>query len=539
MLGDKPQRIKKGKVVDFIWILFAFACGLAVKFVSLPPLIGYLFAGFALHFAGVEPDNSLQILADLGITLMLFTIGLKLDVRGLLKREVWAGAVSHMVVWIVVGSGIVLALGAMAVPYFSDLSLKNAALIAFMLSFSSTVCVVKLLEENGEMKTRHGKLAIGILVMQDLVAVLFIAVATGKEPTVWSLALIGLFFLPPIVNFLLDKAGHGELLPLAGFFLALGGYELFELVGIKGDLGALLLGAVLSGVHKASELSKNLLNFKDLFLIGFFLSIGFTALPDAPMLLAAVIISLLLPLKFLLFFGIFSRLQLRGRTAFLSSLALTNMSEFGLIVAALGVSLGWVEQHWLVIIALSVSISFIFTSVAYKRAHEFYMKYKQGIKRFESPERLGVDKMIQPQNAEILVIGLGRVGLGAFCALEAMVGDSVWGMDADRARVSNLQLKYEHLFSGDGEDADFWEELDLSSVRLILLALPSIQDSQNIMLQIKNSGFTGKVAAIARYQDEHDQLQSSGVDKVFNFFTEAGLGFAEESLLLIDSPKSK
>ena len=340
--------------------------------------------------------------------------------------------------------------------------------------------------------------------------------------------------MPPIVNFLLDKAGHGELLPLAGFFLALGGYELFELVGIKGDLGALLLGAVLSGSNKASELSKNLLHFKDLFLIGFFLSIGFTALPDGQMLGAALILALLLPLKFAMFFGIFTGLRLRGRTAFLGSLALTNISEFGLIVAALGVKMGWVAEHWLVIISLAVSISFVFTSIFYKRAHEIYMKNKKRIKQYESQKRLPDDQMVQPHSAEIIVIGLGRVGLGAYCALESMVGERVWGMDADRARINRLKEKYDHVFPGDGEDADLWEELDLSSIKLILLALPSIEDSENIMLQINNGDYQGKVAAIARYNDEHEQLLEAGVDKVFNFFTEAGLGFAEESLLMVE-----
>ncbi|WP_261842987.1 cation:proton antiporter family protein [Aliamphritea ceti] len=519
--------------MDFIWILFAFMCGLGMKLISLPPLIGYLLAGFVLHFAGVTPDDTLYTLADLGITLMLFTIGLKLEVRSLLKAEVWAGALSHMGIWILLFFGVALGLGAMALPFFSDLTWQSAALIAFLLSFSSTVCVVKLLEESGEMKTRHGKLAIGVLVMQDLVAVLFMAVATGKEPSIWAFGLIGLVFLRPLFDLLLSKSGHGELLPLAGFFLALGGYELFELVGIKGDLGALMLGALLSGSPKATELSKNLLNFKDLFLIGFFLSIGFTALPDWPMFFTAVLLALLLPLKFFLFFSLFTRLKLRGRTAYLSALTLTNVSEFGLIVAALAVDTGWITEQWLVIISLAVSISFVFTSTAYKRAHEIYGHNKDMIKRFEKPARLKEDVMEQPEKAEILVIGLGRVGLGAYHALHSMAGDRVWGIDADRSRVKKMRSEGMNICHGDGEDADFWEQLNLSKVKLVLLALPSIEDSRNIVLQVNKSGFEGKVAAIARYQDEHQQLIDVGIDKVFNFFTEAGFGFAEESMLMI------
>ena len=227
--------------MDFIWILFAFVCGYTLRLIDMPPLIGYLFAGFFLHFIGVEPVDSLDTLADLGITLMLFTIGLKLNVKDLLKTEVWASSLSHMTLWSLLIGSVFLLLSVASAPFFTDLDLKSAALIGFALSFSSTVCIVKLLEESGEMQTRHGQLAIGVLVMQDIVAVLFLAFATGKVPSIWAVGLFGLIFIRPLLNHLLMRAGHGELLPLAGFFLALGGYELFTLVGVKGDLGALNL----------------------------------------------------------------------------------------------------------------------------------------------------------------------------------------------------------------------------------------------------------------------------------------------------------
>ena len=140
------------------------------------------------------------------------------------------------------------------------------------MSFSSTVCVVKVLESSGDIKSRHGKLAVGILVVQDVVAVVFMVIATGQEPSVWALALFGLLFLRKPLSWFLEKVGHDELLPLAGFFLAFGGYELFYALGIKGDLGALVAGIILSGTYKSYELYRSLMSFKDLFLIGFFLS---------------------------------------------------------------------------------------------------------------------------------------------------------------------------------------------------------------------------------------------------------------------------
>ncbi len=520
--------------MEYTFLLFAFICGLSVKMIGIPPLVGYLIAGFALNAAGQQMTPDLQHIADLGITIMLFTIGLKLNVRDLSKREVWLGSIAHTLVWVGILSVMLYGLAAVAAFMFGELSFKSAMLIAFALSFSSTVCVIKVLEESGESKTRHGKLAIGILVMQDVFAVVFLVAATGKLPSVWALALLLIFPLMPLLNRVIDKSGHGELLPLTGFVLALGGYQLFDLVNIKGDLGALLIGIMLAKHPKATELSKSLLAFKDLFLIGFFLSIGLTALPDMTMIVASLIICVFLGVKAALFFGLFTWLRLRARTSYLTSLVLGNYSEFGLIVAALAVSLGMLSEDWLVIIALAVSVSFVVTSILYRNSHGRYLKIKDFIQRFESSSRLREDIYPVVTNAEFLVIGMGRVGIGAFNSLHRLADSAVWGMDADRVKIQRLQQDGLNVICGDGEDVDLWENLDTRNVKLVLLALPSIEDAINITRQLRFSGYTGKVAAIARYEDEVDKLLDKGVDKVFNFFTEAGLGFAEESLAYVN-----
>ena len=519
--------------MEFIWILFAFVCGLAVKLINLPPLIGFLLAGFLLNAFGMESNSTLDSLASLGITLMLFCIGLKLHVKDLLKREVWASTLSHMSIWTLLLIAIGLLLSSLSLPFFGILDFKKAALLGFALSFSSTVCIVKLLEESCELKTRHGQLALGILVMQDIVAVVFLVCATGKIPSIWALALFGLLLVRPILNKIVDKAGHGEMLPLTGLFLALGGYELFYLVGVKGDLGALILGILLASHSKASELNKSLMNFKDLFLIGFFLSIGFTALPTLNMIVASLILTTIILVKFALFFGLFTRLKLRGRTSFLSAIVLSNYSEFGLIVVALSVSNGWLTKEWLVILALAVSFSFIITSLFFRSVHHIYHQNKDVIRRFESLDCLPEDVFLQPVDTEILIVGLGRVGRGAFDSLKVLVGDTVAGMDADRNRITQMQEDQENAFYGDGEDADLWEQLDTSRIHLILLALPAAEDTTNVAIQLRKANYTGQIAAITRYHDEREILLASGIDNVFNFYTEAGTGFAEESLALI------
>lgn len=527
--------------MDYIWIFCAFLCGLAVKTINLPPSIGYLFAGFLLHFLGYQADSSLTLLSNIGITLMLFTIGLKLNVESLFKREVILGSSIHTLLWLIVTTIIIKLFTILAISYFSEVNVISAALIAFALSFSSTVCVIKLLEDSGEMKTRHGKLSVSILVIQDIIAVAFLVAATGKVPSVWAIALLAIFAIRPLILKFITHVGHGELIPLMGFFLALGSYELFEWVGIKGDLGALLAGMFLASHSKATEINKSLMSFKDIFLIGFFLSIGFTALPTVEMMGLATLLMLFIPIKFALFFTLFNLLKIRSRTAFLTALALTNFSEFGLIVTSISVSAGWLNKEWLVILALAVSFSFVITNIVYKYAHTFFSHHKEWLTQFERSDMLPEDRFNQPIEAPIIIIGMGRVGIGAYKAIKnnnLLVNHKrVWGLDADKEKVTWLNTQGVSAYYGDAEDAYFWERIDLSKLELVLLALPTVQDSISITKQLKAAHYQGKIAAIARFDDERTTLEDLGIDKVFNFYNEAGVGFAEESISMINEGK--
>jgi len=519
--------------MEFLWITVAFVFGFIAKQIGLPPLVGYLAAGFGLNSLEVQPFDGITELADLGITLMLFTIGLKLNLRQLAKPEVWGGTSVHAITWcaMLVGAGIFCGF------VFPELNPKwqLLAAVAFALSFSSTVCVMKILEDNAELKTRHGDLSIGVLVIQDIVAVVFLVIATGKIPSVYALALPLLLLLRPMLAGLLSRSGHGELLVLIGFFIALGGYELFSAVNIKGDLGALMLGMLVAGLPKANELYKSLMSLKDLFLVGFFLNIGFSALPTFEMLSWAMLFVALLPVKFALFFAVFIWFRLRARTAFLTALVLGNFSEFGLIVASQGVEQGWLPESEMVIIALAVAISFVFSSFLYRRAHSIYAQFNRFICRFEHPEAKARSGYQQPYGAEVLICGMGRVGSGAYNALEPRLHEKLWCVEADEKRAHTYQEKGFNVVVGDADDIDFWEQLDLSRIRLVMLAIPSIAEMKNIIKQLHRAHYPGRIAAVARYDDERKELLAMGADVVFNYYAEVGSGFAEECSEFIES----
>jgi predicted Kef-type K+ transport protein len=219
---------------DPLWIAIAFVCGLTVKSVGLPPLIGFLIAGFLLNAAGVEGGEFLQVTADLGVTLLLFTIGLRLRLNTLARPEVWGVTVVHMAIVITLLTGFLLALAALGLPIFDRIDWLTALLIGFAFSFSSTVFAIKILDELSATTSRHGRTAIGVLVVQDMAAVAFLAASTGKLPSFWALALLLLIPLRHLLQRLMSSSGHGELLILFGIVLAVGGADLFELVGVKG-----------------------------------------------------------------------------------------------------------------------------------------------------------------------------------------------------------------------------------------------------------------------------------------------------------------
>ena len=302
---------------DPIWIAIAFLFGLLARWLGLPALVGFLAAGFSLNYFGAESGVFLNEMADIGVTLLLFTIGLKLRVKELLKAEVWGVTMLHTLIISSILTMGVLLLNALQLPLFAELTLTSAVLIGFALSFSSTVFVAKVLEERGDMVSQYGRLAIGILVVQDIFAVIFLGVSIAKIPSLWAAVLIILLIvLRPFLFKLLTKSGHGELQILYGLVLALGGAALFEAVDLKGDLGALVLGILLGSHAKSQELAKALFSIKELFLLGFFLSIGMAGLPNVSILLTAMVLLVFIGLKTGLFFLLFPGKWIASRAGY-------------------------------------------------------------------------------------------------------------------------------------------------------------------------------------------------------------------------------
>ncbi len=520
--------------MDPLWLSIAFLLGFLFKRIGLAPMIGYLIAGFTLHYLGAEPGETLNTISNYGIQLLLFTIGLKLKLRPLLKPEVWGGASFHMLTTVILTIGGVLLLGYSGLSAFQSISWQTAALIAFAMSFSSTVFAVKVLEQKGETTSLHGKTSIGILIIQDIFAVVFLALAAGKVPNIYAIGLpVALLLLRPILFYLLKHAGHGEILVLLGFFTAIiiGG-ELFKFVGLKEDLGALVMGMLIASHPRTKDMLDDLLLFKDVFLIGFFLSIGFSGYITWEILIASLIILSALLVKTPLWFFVLSRFKLRARTSFLSALTLSNFSEFGLIVAAVGAANGWIPQEWLIILSVTVAMSFIIAVPVNTKSYTIFSKLYKRLVKFETQKRLSYDKTYDIGNAEILIFGMGRFGESAYNELQKKYGRKVLGIDYDEERVKKQREVGHYVIHDDATDMDFWERIELSSsrkdqVQMVLLCMPDLNSNLYALERLKRYKFQGLIAATGRFDDEVEILKKKGVHSAFNLYAEAGVGFAD------------
>lgn len=519
--------------MDPLWIALAFLLGLVSRTIGLPPLVGFLAAGFVLQHMGVESGPILERLADLGVLIMLFGIGLKLNLRSLARPEVWATTCLHMGTVVVIFTLALMGLSLVGIHPFTGLEWSTSMMLAFALSFSSTVFAVKILEEQGTSGSLYGRTSVGILIVQDIIAVLFLSLALGKVPTWWALALvIAMPLLRHVCMKIMDRTGHGELVVLLGLSLALVvGARLFEAVGLKPDLGALVIGLLVADHPKSSELSKSLLSFKDLFLVGFFLSIGLSGEPSMQTLGLGLALLPFILFKGALFHVLLTGFTLRGRTAFLSAMTLTNYSEFGLIVGALAVRNGWLDPMWLTAVAIAVALSFASAASLNASGLSLYDKLERFLCRFEGKRYHPEEQPIAAEDILISVVGMGRVGQGAYDWLQERYGDVILGLDVKPAVVADNREQGRNVLLGDVTDRAFLGRLRSQNNGQIKLTLLTLGQAANLRVieQVRKFGYRGKLVAVARFEDQVPRLIEAGADEAFNLYVDAGAGFAEHT----------
>ncbi|MCG8356648.1 MAG: cation:proton antiporter [Kiloniellales bacterium] len=354
--------------------LAALGCGLAMQRFRQPALVGYILAGVLLGPSGaglVENRAAIQLLAELGVLMLLFLLGMELSLRGI--RQVWKIALFTTVLQIAAALAVMFGLGELL-----DWSVASCLVLGFGVAISSTAVAVKMLEEIGELRTRVGQLTVGILIAQDLAVVPMMLILgafgeAGADPyrPIINVVLSVTFLVLLIVYlsrrkrirlpFARSVGKSIDLTPLAGLAFCFGAAALSGLLGLSAAYGAFLAGLVIGNSTSRRIMIHTTAPIQSVLLMVFFLSIGL--LLDVRYLidnlgLVLAIVAFILLFKTALNIGVIRALGETWPSAFLSGVLLAQIGEFSFIMAALGISVGAVslEVHRLIVAVTVLSL---------------------------------------------------------------------------------------------------------------------------------------------------------------------------------------
>ncbi|MDP1569653.1 MAG: cation:proton antiporter [Vicinamibacterales bacterium] len=523
-------------------LLAAAVIGALGTFLRQPLIVSFIGVGVLVGPAGlgiVTQQEEVELLASIGIALLLFVVGLKLDVQ--MIRTVGPVALStglgQVIFTSVVGYVIAIALG------YPPL---EATYIAVALTFSSTIIIVKLLSDKREIDALHGRIAVGFLIVQDIVVILVMIALTaigsgaGSEgvglPQTAALVVVkGLLFLAAVVGLMkwvlpsvtrLLARSH-ELLVIASIAWAVALAAAGEAFGFSREVGAFLAGVSLASTPYREAIAGRLVTVRDFLLLFFFIDLG--ARLDLSLLGATVVPSLLFsafvlignPLIVMIIMG---ALGYRKRTGFLAGLTVAQISEFSLILGALGVSLGHIDQETmglitfvgLVTIGLSTYL-ILYSSQIYERLAPMLGVFERRTPYRESTVDAQVDDVPQ---ADVILFGLGRYGGGIADHLRRR-HRRVIGVDFDPAVLDRWRAAGLPVFYGDAEDPEIFEHLPLGRARWIVSTTPDLDSSRMLLRHLQDQHFGGKVAVTCRTPDEAAVLEREGADLILRPFADA------------------
>jgi predicted Kef-type K+ transport protein len=510
------------------WLVGAWAVGLLVRLIGMPPLVGYLIAGALFAATGFDDTSDiLAVPAEVGVELLLFAIGLKLNPRALLRGDLTWVTLAHLLV-----SGLLI-VGILG----TSLPIEVRFALAMTLGFSSTVVAAKALETRREIRAFHGRLSISILVLQDIAAVALLAVGGNQVPSIWALGLFAIPLATPLARAALDRlAIDAELELLLGLIVALLlGATAFKALGVSGELGALVMGMVFSNHRASKPIAQHLWGLRELLLIAFFVRVGMQVPLSAPLLLEALPFIALLPLKMALLFAFLLWIRLRAYTAFLMVMTLMSYSEFALIVAASWADSGLISSDILSLFAITVTLSFMISAPLNRFSHEIYDRFESKLCRFERNERHPDEQPLTLGSAQVAVLGMGRIGTAVFDGLHH-AGVLVVGLDADPGKIEAHLDAGRRVVFADAEDPGFWNKLRFGKLRAIILTMPDPEALCIAVRRLRGTGFQGIIGVSTRSRHTLPMIEAAGADLIYDAHDAAGFGLSQALMRRLDEP---
>ncbi|MGF1614616.1 MAG: cation:proton antiporter [Gammaproteobacteria bacterium] len=533
----------------------AFAGALAVR-LRQPVLIAYIVVGILVGPAGfelVQAHDQIDLLAQVGVAVLLFVVGLKLDLAHVrvIGPVALATGLGQLAFTILFGFLIILALGK---------GLMEALYVAVALTFSSTIIIIKLLSDKRELDSLHGRIAVGFLIVQDIAVVLaMMAMSTLRgagDGAGWELAITLLvrialaallmfvlmrYVLPSVVRVM---ARSQELLLLSAIAWGTGLAAAGEWAGFSKEAGAFLAGFSLASTSYREAIGARLTGIRDFLLLFFFIDLGaqldFSTL-EGELWPAAVLAAFVLIGNPLIVMAIMGYMGYRKRTGFLAGLTVAQISEFSIVFVAMGISLGHVGVEALGlttlvgVITITVSTYMILNS---QSLYERLARWLGPLERRHPQRELAVEQ--QPQEDErpdVIVFGLGRYGDRLAKQLKD-AGLAVLGVDFDPEVVRRLRRQGMAVRFGDGQDPDFLDGLPLEGVPWAVSTLPDLASNRALLYALAARRFGGEIAVVARDEAQGNALWRAGAPTVLYPFRDA-VDFVVEHLSDLIHAKEK
>lgn len=508
-----------------------------------PLLVAFIAVGVVVGpslFDIAGEQEELELLAEVGIAVLLFVVGLKLDLQVIrtMGRVALVTGLGQVIFTSVIGFGLAMVLG---------FDLTASAYIAIALTFSSTIIIVKLLSDKREIDSLHGRIAVGFLIVQDIVVVLTMiaisAVGTGEDPDpvregalvvakgIAMLVAVGLLMRYVIPRVLPIFARSQELLLLSAIAWAVSLAVVGDALGFSKEVGAFLAGISLASTPYRESISGRLTSVRDFLLLFFFVNLGASLEFDGignqigPAIVLSLFVLIGNPLVVIIMMG---AMGYRRRTGFLAGLAVAQISEFSLIFAALGVSLGHIESDTLGLITLVGLITIGLSTYMILYSHAIYDRighlFRPFERRMDHPEDKAGD---MPARADVIIYGLGRFGSAIAAGLRER-GTYFLGIDFDPEVIRQWHTREWSAHYGDAEDPEFLHALPLSTATYVVCTAPGLDTNLTLLRALRDEGYHGKVVLTAHNEADAVRMEQAGADLVLRPFVDAAVRAVEE-----------
>lgn len=510
--------------IALILVLAAVGGGLA-KLLRQPVLVAYIVVGILAGPAVlglVSGGESIEVFAKIGIAILLFLVGLKLDFHSIRMTGTVAllAGVGQVVITAGLSFGIALALGFDVIP---------SIYIAIALTFSSTIIVIKLFSDKRELDQLHGRIAVGILIVQDLLVIIsMIAVASlgqagqvsasetvvrtvvGGALFLGGVALVARFIVPRVLEWL---AKSQELTLLFGVAWAIALAAMSYALGLSLEIGAFVAGVALASTPYRESLGARLVSLRDIMILFFFIELGISLSFDSaikqlvPALILSVFVLLAKPIIVMAIMGV---LGYRKKVSFRVGVALAQISEFSLILIALGYSLGQVDESILGLVTLVGIITITVSTYLIAYTQPLFDRLSPVLSIFERKRpdsREEEERLEHPYDA--IIVGAGRLGGEVARGLAARHANLLV-VDYDPQALRNIAAPNVTTLYGDVSEPDFAASLPFHETESVICAVPSPSTNLVLLQTLRRYDFDGSICLTAMDSRTADMLAKDG-----------------------------